>query len=223
MAGGHADAVVVELVAEIVGSADGALEEFILAGGLVVGDGTLHEFTHVEGLVAEVPVVHPLLAPVPLMEGVVNGPVGLEVSVGLLCGANLVDDAVDVVLQLGVGTDHENVGGSLEDFIDLGIVVGLSALEGEVALLRLAGEDAAGILEVADLSGGLHLGEGVADGVVLHGVEALAPEDVVEVDAGEGHGINDTLCEGAQGQQGRYDGDKYSFHVAVHYLRMVFW
>ena len=104
-----------ESAVEIVGEADGHIKELALAGGFVICHGRLHKVSGAIHLVA----VHIGPAAVGLHEGVV----GVEISVGLLCGCHGVDNEVEAALQLLVGMIDESVGAPFNHLVEIGIVV----------------------------------------------------------------------------------------------------
>ena len=83
---------------------------FVLAGGLVVGDGRLDQ---VAGAIQFVAVLDVLPALLRLDEGVI----GVEVAVGLLGGGDLVDDGVGALFQVGVALVGQRVGDALDDLV----------------------------------------------------------------------------------------------------------
>ena len=126
MTGCHLDAVLVEDAQHIVRSLAGAVQQFVLARRLVVGNGGLDEFRHVECLVREVPVAGPLLAVVPRMQGVVDGEVRLDVSIGFLGRADEVHYPIAICLQALVLLRSEHIGSPFQHLIDFGVVVGIA-------------------------------------------------------------------------------------------------
>ena len=60
------------------------------------------------------------------MQGIVDGEIGLQVPVGFLSRADKVHHSVAIGLQLLIFLGKQDVGGTLEYLIDLGIIVGVS-------------------------------------------------------------------------------------------------
>ena len=115
------------------------------------------------------------------MEGI-DRPVGVDVSVRLLGLADDEDQDVQPLLEAGVGMEHERVGRGFHDLEDVRVVIAL-ALEGPF-------HQAAGLAEVVHPPGLLVLvqGEGHRGGAV--GLHLRRPENVVDMDPGEGHGLD---------------------------------
>ena len=100
---------------------------------------------------------------------------GVEVAVGLLRRGDDVDDGVDVVAQPAVGVGLQQIGGTLDGLVGVGIVEGEGALgygEGLRGVLQVPG----GVLEVGVAPRLLTLAEGQGHGDTAAGLQALAPE-----------------------------------------------
>ena len=75
-----------DFTAYAVGISDGDIEEVLLSGGLVVGDGAFHHVSQVVELVAQVFYLFPTFASRPFMGMFrIHGAAGVEVSVRFLC------------------------------------------------------------------------------------------------------------------------------------------
>ena len=115
------------------------------------------------------------------MERVVDGAVGEEVAVGLLCRHHDVDNAIHILLQLGVWLHLEQIGCALNHLEQVGIVEGLPRLELSLHQPRRDGE-------VTHISRPVATLKGVTDGLVSQGVEPLSPEGILDVHIGERYG-----------------------------------
>ena len=100
----------------MVGHFAGHVEQLVLAGGLLVGDGRLDQMA---GAVQFMAVLDVLPAILRLDERVI----GVEIAVRLLGGGDVVDDGVGPLLQVGVALVGQRVGDAFEDLVDIGIVV----------------------------------------------------------------------------------------------------
>ena len=164
-----------------------------------MGDGRL---VHVAGAVELVAVrqVEPALRAGHARRGLgIDRPRRVEISVGLLGGGDLRDPDVDLLLELGIGLEHQDIGRGLDDLVDVGIVEGVGGLE---LPARRALERGRGELEVLDPLGVLALLHLVGDGDGDVTACRRAPEAAVELDRGHGHGLDGIVLDGG-GASGR--------------------
>ena len=93
-----------DFTAYAVGVSDGDIEEVLLPGSLVVGDGAFHHVSQVVELVAQVFHLFPTFASRPFMGMFrIHGAAGVEVSVRFLCSGYDDEHAVDVFGQFLIG------------------------------------------------------------------------------------------------------------------------
>ena len=187
--------------ADAIGITDGDVEEIALACGLIVGDGALDHVTEVIELVTEVFHLVPAMFASPLVGMFRILRTGrVEIAVGFLCGSHEVDDAVDVVFHLLVGIGLQQVGGSLDGFVHVGVVEAVAFhLEAEVRVgVHLLG----GVDEVRIAALALTLAEGERDGDLARGLKSLSPEcSRGHFDGSEGNG-GDGVSAGSTFQVG---------------------
>ena len=93
-----------DFTAYAVGISDGDIEEVLLSGGLVVGDGAFHHVPQVVELVAQVFYLFPAFVSRPFMGMFrIHGSAGIKVSVRFLCGGYNDEHAVNVFGQFLIG------------------------------------------------------------------------------------------------------------------------
>ena len=172
-----------------VGIAAGNVEELAFARSLPVGDSTLNHVTEIVELVTQILLFHPTTVASPVMRvGRVLRAGGIEVAVGLLRLGNDVDDRVAVGLQTLVRIGLQDIGGTFECLVGVGIV---ERVAHAVDLEHLRGvlQVGSGVLEVLVAAFALALREGEGYGSVTTGLEALTPERAGRhLDGGEGNG-----------------------------------
>ena len=111
------------LTDDTVGVAYGDVKEVAASRGLIVCDGSLYHMSEVIELVAEILFFRPPLVASPLMRMLrVLCSGSIEITVGLLRTADDRDHAVDIVSQFGVGIGLENIAGSLNGLVGIGVV-----------------------------------------------------------------------------------------------------
>ena len=138
---------------------------------------------------AEVLVLDPALVAGPLVRVFgIHGACGIQVAVRLLGGRHDGEDAVDVGFELLVRVELEDVAGAFDGLVHIGVVKGVALdFETEVVVgMHLLG----GPFEIQVTSFAFTLGEGERDGHFAGSLETLAPESVVDLDAGEGDRID---------------------------------
>ena len=162
------------LAADTVGIADGDVEELTAARGLIVGDGTLYHVTEVVELMAEVLFLAPALLARPLVGlfGVL-GARGVEIAVGFLCRGNDIEHGVNICHEFLVGVGLQDIRGTLDGFIGVGIVEGQSA---HLEYLRRVFQVLCCIREVGVATRLLALRESKGDGHLTAGLQPLSPE-----------------------------------------------
>ena len=164
------------LLASHVGIATGNVEKLGAACSLPMRHGAFNHVAEVIELVAQVFLLHPTLVASPVVRvGRVLRTGGIEVAVGLLCRRDDVDDRVAVGLQLLVRIGLQDIGGTLDGLVGVGIVEGIAHavdLEHLRGVLQVLG----GILEVLVAPLALALRESQGDGHVATGLKALSPE-----------------------------------------------
>ena len=155
----------------MVGETDGHVQQFPLAGRLVIGDGRLR---HVTGTVHLV-LVHVL--PTVLQPG--EGVIGIQVSIGLLGGRELVDPLVTLGLQHRIRLDLQGISHALERLIHVGIVVENT---------RMLPFPFRRVLEIPDPAGlVLDLVDAHGQGDILVDPEPGTPETIVDLHIGKTH------------------------------------
>ena len=187
----HLSGIGAHLPAGHIGIAAGDVEEFALAGSLPVGHRSLHHVAEVVQFVREVLLLHPaaVASPVVRVGGILRAG-GVEVAVGLLRTADDVDDGVAVGLQLLIGISLQNVGGTLQSLVGVGIVERVAHAV-DLERLRRVGEVSGGIVEVLVAALALALRKGEGYGGVTAGLQALSPERAwSNLHGGEGYGGN---------------------------------
>ncbi len=124
----HLAWIVADFAADAVGIFDGYVEEVAFAGGLIVGDGSLHHVPEVVELMAEIFHFFPAFraCPVMWMFGI-HGATCVEVAVWFLGCRYDHEHAVDILLKFFVGECLECVACSLYGLVDVGVVKRQSA------------------------------------------------------------------------------------------------
>ncbi len=93
-----------DFTAYAVSVSDGDIEEVLLSGGLVVGDGAFHHVPQVVELVAQVFYLFPAFVSRPFVGMFwIHGSAGIKVSVRFLCGGYDNEHAVNVFGQFLIG------------------------------------------------------------------------------------------------------------------------
>ena len=101
----------------------GDVEELAAARGLEVGTGGIDHVAEVVELVAEDFFLLPAFLTGPLVRLLgVDGARGVEVAVRLLGGSHDIEHGVDVGLEFAVRIGLQDVGGTLDGLIDIGVV-----------------------------------------------------------------------------------------------------
>jgi hypothetical protein len=190
------------------------VEQGALAGGLVVRDRGFVEVAEVVELVAIDALQFPAHRAGPRvgMQGI-DGAGGVEVAVLFLRGGDARDQAIDVGIELGVGMHAEGIAGGLDHLVEVAVVEGIAGglLIGE----GLAAQHHGGAVEVADAAGLLVLFEGEGDGDGAVDLDARRPEEVVEMDGGEGDGLHRVVARGRLlGERG--DGEEEGADGSAH-------
>ena len=170
---------VAHLADDAVGIAYSDVKEGALASGLIMCHGTLGHMSQVVELVAEVLYLTPSCGACPVVGllGVLRA-CRVEVSVGLLGRGYYAQYTVDIEFQLLIGVGLQDVAGSLDGLVGVGIVkreatpVHLEELSGILHALR-------GIGEVGVSSLALALAEGQGNGHLAARLEALSPKTVI--------------------------------------------
>ena len=163
-----------DLLAYHIGVADGDVEELAASRCLVVGNGALDHVTEIVELVAQVLFLAPALVTSPLVGLLrVLGARGVEIAVGLLCRCDDVEHGVDILHQFLVRIRLQDVRGSLDGLVRVGVVEGQSA-DGEY--LRGVFQMGCRIREVCVAPRLLTLRESQGNGHLAAGLQALAPE-----------------------------------------------
>ena len=127
----------------------------------------------------------------------VDGPGGVEITVFLLCRADLFDQAVHVGFELGVRMNAQAVGSSFDHLVEVGVVKGIAR-----RLLvpeRFTPERGARAQEIVNASCFLALLEGERDRHCPIDFDARRPEVVAKMDGGEGHGLDGVIPQGLRG------------------------
>lgn len=171
-----------DFTAYAVGISDGDIEEVLLSGGLVVGDGAFHHVSQVIELVAQVFYLFPTFASRPFMGMFrIHGSAGVEVAVRFLCGSYDNEYAVNVFGQFFIGIRLQQVAGTFDGFVYVRIVESQSAYFNGITGVGC-------VDEVLISSGFLALTECQGDGYLAARVEALSPEGVGYFHRGERDG-----------------------------------
>jgi hypothetical protein len=118
----------------VVGQPHGHLQQFALAGGVVVGYGRFHQMTGAIVLV--------LFHVGPALVEAHQAIIGVQVAVGFLGGGDLVDPLVGLLFQGGIRVVLKRVGNGLQGFVHVGVVV----VNAFVFLALLSGH----LFEIAD-------------------------------------------------------------------------
>ena len=106
-----------------VGIADSDVEELAATCSLPVSHGTFYHVTEVVKLVARLLVLDPTLISRPLVWMLwIDGTGGIEIAIWLLCRSYHIEHAVDVSLQLLVRISLEDVAGTFDGLINIGII-----------------------------------------------------------------------------------------------------
>ena len=165
-----------DLAAGHIGIAAGNVEELTFAGSLPVGHGTLHHVAQVIQFVAQVLLLHPAAVAGPVVRiGRILRAGGIEVAVRLLRRGNDVDDRVAVGFEPLVRIGLQDVGGTLQGLVRVGIVervahaIDLKDLRGVFQVLG-------GMLEVLVTPLALAFRESQGNGGLATGFETLPPE-----------------------------------------------
>ncbi len=164
------------------------LEQLVLAGGLIIGDGGLVEVAHIVELVA----VHDegvgRVSHHVLVRAHSGGVRRVEIAVRFLGGCDDVDDAIELGFEFGVILQLGQVGGPFHDFVKVGIDEPVRS----VALHFLARKKVGRGLEVGNARLGLLEGEG--NQYLALGDEAGPPEFTLHLNLVEGDGLDGGLA-----------------------------
>ena len=117
---GELSGVGAEYLGDEVGVLDSDVEEVSFAGGLVVGDGCFVHMAHVVEFMAVIQAGPAGIATVAAFGA--GGLGGVEIAVFFLGGGELGNEIVEVLIQFGIVFECQCVGGSLDDFEDVGVV-----------------------------------------------------------------------------------------------------
>ena len=173
-----------DFTAYAVGISDGDIEEVLLSGSLVVGDGAFHHVSQVVEFMAQVFHLFPALASRPFMWMFrIHGSAGVEVSVRFLCSGYDDEHAVDVFGQFLIGICLQQVAGTFDGFVYVRIVESESAYFNGITGVGC-------VDEVLISSGFLAFAECQGDGYLSARVEALSPEGVGYFHRSERYGID---------------------------------
>ena len=110
--------------------------------------------------------------------GGVHGAGGVEIAVGLLCGCHYIQHAVNICFQLLVRIGLQQVAGTLDGLIDIGVIkreLGGAIIAAVVAACGL-GHLGGGVLEVGVSVSLLTLAECQRDGHLAALADAVTPE-----------------------------------------------
>ena len=106
-----------------IGIALGDIQELGASGSLIVSAGCIYHVTEVVKFVARLLVLDPTLISRPLVWMLrVDGTGGIEIAIWLLCRSYHIEHAVDVSLQLFVRISLEDVAGTFDGLINIGII-----------------------------------------------------------------------------------------------------
>ena len=162
---------------DVVGEADGHIEEFALTGGVVVRDGG---FNQVPGAVILV-----LFHVCPAFVEAGQRVVGIQIPVGQLGRSNLVDPLVGLLLNGRVGAIFQRIGHCFNGFVHVGVVVVDPFVRSTARLAQLL---AGHFLEIADAA---RFGFGLHDAGVQRGrghlIHLGLPELIADSHLGETH------------------------------------
>ena len=166
------------LAADTIGIAAGDVEELRRTCGLPVGNGSFHHVAEVIELVRKVFLLRPARASCPVMwvVGILRA-CSVEVAVGLLSGSDDVEHRVYVRLQLLVGIGLQDVAGTLNGLVGVGVVERI-AHAAHLEHLRRVFQVCSCILKVLVAAFALALREGEGDGDGARGFQAFAPERI---------------------------------------------
>ena len=160
-----------------------------LAGRQVVRDRRFEQVAEVVQLVAVVALEYPALRPGPAMRILrIDRARRVDVAVRLLRGGDLRDQAVDVGVELRIGTDAERVRRAFDHLVEVGFVeriTGRPLVDVRSPRSTLAARS--NIFDAARQLALLECGRN-AHGAV--GLDARRPEHVVEMDRGERHRLD---------------------------------
>lgn len=166
------------LAADAVGVAAGDVEELRRTCCLPVGNGSFHHVTEVIELVREVFLLRPARAscPVVWVVGILRAG-SVEVAIGLLGGSDDVEHRVHVGLQLLVGIGLQDVAGTFDGLVGVGVVERIAHAT-HLEHLRRVLQVCSCILKVLVAAFALALREGEGDGDGARGFQAFAPERI---------------------------------------------
>ena len=106
-----------------IGIALGDVQELGATCSLIVSTGCIYHVTEVVKLVAQILILHPTLISRPSVWMFrVDGTGCIEITIRLLCSTHHIEHAVDVSLQLLVRISLENVAGTFDGLIHIGII-----------------------------------------------------------------------------------------------------
>ena len=144
---------------------------------------------------------------------------GIQIPVRLLRLGHDVQHAIDITLQLLVGISLQQIAGSLNGLIHIGVIERKSPYgKGVARMLRS--------YEVLIASGFLTLAESQRNGHVTASVQTLFPKASAYMSCGKGHRSNGVsgliLCLQANAQHGTHTSNKHGFHVSLHLFSSIF-
>ena len=106
-----------------IGIALGDVQELGASGSLIVSAGCIHHVAEVIKFVAQFLVLDPTLISRPSMRVLrVDGTGSIEIAIWLLCSTHHIEHTVDVSLQLLVRISLEDVAGTFDGLINIGII-----------------------------------------------------------------------------------------------------
>lgn len=185
MSGSFLYTVFIEHLTYEVRAAYSRIEQFVLSRRLIVCHASLDKLSHIECLMAKVPVVLPFLTAHPFMERIAYGPVCEKIAVGFLCRTDDINHSVDIFLELLVTFHIKQIGRPLYHLIYFGIVISSARLIRNISLSHLSGKNLPRKTEVLYLSGIGALLKSITYGALSEHVQTLAPEPVVHMHLGK--------------------------------------